>query len=118
MACLLPERSGGGPDRQRWEQLKRFLGAERWQLEAILDDVLLSLLQIGLIIFCASLILYFRYLSPAISLIIGIPFSVGLASFIGSAICIIWDTVGSALFKVHFPIYYSWQFIPYPGRGG
>ncbi|KIO18251.1 hypothetical protein M407DRAFT_49848, partial [Tulasnella calospora MUT 4182] len=23
-------RRGGGPDRQRWEQLKRFLGAERW----------------------------------------------------------------------------------------
>ncbi|KAG9031001.1 hypothetical protein FS837_003126 [Tulasnella sp. UAMH 9824] len=67
------KRSGGGPDRQRWEQLKRFLGAERWQLEPILDDVLPSLLQIGLIIFCASLILYLRHLSPAISLIVGIP---------------------------------------------
>ncbi|KAG8915728.1 hypothetical protein FRC00_000824 [Tulasnella sp. 408] len=67
------KRSGGGPDRQRWEQLKRFLGAERWQLEPILDDVLPSLLQIGLIIFCASLILYLRHLSPAISWIVGIP---------------------------------------------
>ncbi|KAG8940550.1 hypothetical protein FRC04_005188 [Tulasnella sp. 424] len=27
------KRSGGGPDRQRWEQLKRFLGAERWRLD-------------------------------------------------------------------------------------
>ncbi|KAG8958217.1 hypothetical protein FRC00_002935 [Tulasnella sp. 408] len=32
------KRGGGGPDRQRWEQLKRFLGAERWRLEPILDD--------------------------------------------------------------------------------
>ncbi|KAG8938534.1 hypothetical protein FRC04_008350, partial [Tulasnella sp. 424] len=85
------KRGGGGPDRQRWEQLKRFLGAERWRLEAILDDVLPSLLQIGLIIFCASLILYLRHLSPAISLIVGIPLYVGLAFFIGSALCTLWD---------------------------
>ncbi|KAG8926296.1 hypothetical protein FRC01_009048, partial [Tulasnella sp. 417] len=39
------KRSGGGPDGQRWEQLKRFLGAERWGLELILDDILPSLLQ-------------------------------------------------------------------------
>ncbi|KAG8915729.1 hypothetical protein FRC00_000825 [Tulasnella sp. 408] len=85
------KKSGGGPDRQRWEQLKRFLGAERWQLEPILDDVLPSLLQIGLIIFCASLILYLRHLSPAISLIVGIPMYVGLAIFVGSALCTVWD---------------------------
>ncbi|KIO19985.1 hypothetical protein M407DRAFT_50292, partial [Tulasnella calospora MUT 4182] len=63
------KRSGGGPDRQRWEQLSRFLGAERWQLEPMLDDVLPSLLQLGLIIFCISLILYLRHLSPTISII-------------------------------------------------
>ncbi|KAG8940741.1 hypothetical protein FRC04_005065 [Tulasnella sp. 424] len=85
------KRGGGGPDRQRWEQLKRFLGAERWRLEAILDDVLPSLLQIGLIIFCISLILYLRHLSPAISKIVGIPLYVGLAFFIGSALCAVWD---------------------------
>ncbi|KAG8943558.1 hypothetical protein FRC04_002783, partial [Tulasnella sp. 424] len=85
------KRGGGGPDRQRWEQLKRFLGAERWRLEAILDDVLPSLLQIGLVIFCISLILYLRHLSPAISLIVGIPLYVGLAFFIGSALCTVWD---------------------------
>ncbi|KAG8915731.1 hypothetical protein FRC00_000827 [Tulasnella sp. 408] len=85
------KRSGGGSDRQRWEQLKRFLGAERWQLEPILDDVLPSLLQIGLIIFCASLILYLRHLSPAISWIVGIPMYVGLAIFVGSALCTVWD---------------------------
>ncbi|KAG8918836.1 hypothetical protein FRC01_001627 [Tulasnella sp. 417] len=85
------KRSGGGPDRQRWEQLKRFLGAERWQLEPILDDVLPSLLQIGLIIFCVSFILYLRNLSPAISVIVGIPIYIGLAFFVGSALCTVWD---------------------------
>ncbi|KAG8924324.1 hypothetical protein FRC00_005239 [Tulasnella sp. 408] len=49
------KRRGGGPERQRWEQLKRFLGAERWRLEWVLDDFLPSLLQSGLIIFCISL---------------------------------------------------------------
>ncbi|KAG8963214.1 hypothetical protein FRC00_007279 [Tulasnella sp. 408] len=69
------KRSGGGPDRQRWEQLKRSLGAERWRLEPILDDVLPSLLQIGLIIFCASLILYLRHLSPSISIFPAVTFA-------------------------------------------
>lgn len=81
------KRSGGGPDRQRWEQLERFLGAERWRLKPILDDVLPSLLQIGLIIFCASLILYLHYLSPTIAIIVGVPLYVGLAFFVGSALC-------------------------------
>ncbi|KAG9040351.1 hypothetical protein FS837_000760 [Tulasnella sp. UAMH 9824] len=85
------KRSGNGPDRQRWEQLKRFLGAERWKLEPILDDVLPSLLQVGLIIFCASLIIHLRHLSPAISLIVGVPMYVGLAFFVGSGLCTVWD---------------------------
>ncbi|KAG9018533.1 hypothetical protein FRB90_011509 [Tulasnella sp. 427] len=62
------KREGGGVDRQRWEQLKQFLGVKRWRLEPILDDVLPSILQIGLI-FCASLILYLRHLNPSISII-------------------------------------------------
>ncbi|KAG8927236.1 hypothetical protein FRC00_002216 [Tulasnella sp. 408] len=85
------KRGGGGPDARRWAQLKRYLGAERWGLEPILDDVLPSLLQIGLIIFCASLLLYLRHLSPAISLVVGIPMYLGLAFFIGSSFCIFWD---------------------------
>ncbi|KAG8898292.1 hypothetical protein FRC00_003028 [Tulasnella sp. 408] len=85
------KRSGGGPDHQRWEELKRFLGAERWRLQTILDDVLPSLLQIGLIIFCVSLILYLQHLNHTISLIVAIPMYVGLAFFIGSALCTVWD---------------------------
>lgn len=85
------KRSGGGPDRQRWEQLKRFLGAERWRLELILDDILPSLLQIGLIIFCVALIIYLNNLSPIVSKIVGVPMYVGLAFIVGSALCTIWD---------------------------
>ncbi|KAG9003192.1 hypothetical protein FRB90_011235 [Tulasnella sp. 427] len=80
------KRGGGGVDRQRWEQLKRLLGAERWHLEPVLDDVLPSILQMGLIIFCASLILYLRHLNPSISIIVGVPMYVGFAIFIGTAL--------------------------------
>ncbi|KAG8900259.1 hypothetical protein FRC00_013732 [Tulasnella sp. 408] len=85
------ERSGGGPDYQRWQQLQRFLGAEQWHLETILEDILPLFLQIGLIIFCVSLVLYLRYLSPALSLVVGLPFCGGLAVFIGTALCTLWD---------------------------
>ncbi|KAG9046125.1 hypothetical protein FS837_005052 [Tulasnella sp. UAMH 9824] len=85
------KRGGGGRERQRWEQLKRFLGAVRWRLGPILHDVLPSLLQIGLIIFCISLILYLRYLNPAISVIVGIPMSIGLALFIWTSVCTVQD---------------------------
>ncbi|KAG8947702.1 hypothetical protein FRC04_010546 [Tulasnella sp. 424] len=60
------KRGGGGPDRQRWEQLKRLLGAERWGLELILDDILPSLLQAGLIMFCISFIIYLNTLSSTL----------------------------------------------------
>lgn len=85
------KRSGGGPDRQRWEQMKRFLGAQRWRLELILDDVLPSLLQSGLIIFCVALIIYLRHLSPLISTLIGIPIYLGLSIFVATALCTLWD---------------------------
>lgn len=85
------KRSGGGAERQRWEQLKRYLGAERWQLEPILDDVLPYLLQFGLIIFCVSLLLYLHHLSPKIAILVGIPLYIGLAFFIGSALCTMRD---------------------------
>ncbi|KAG8901566.1 hypothetical protein FRC01_009808, partial [Tulasnella sp. 417] len=88
------KRSGGGTDRQRWEQLKRFLGAERWRLELILDDVLPFLLQTGLIIFCTSLLLYLYYLNPSLFMVVGVPMYLGLAIFLASAACT--DIGGSA----------------------
>ncbi|KAG8945301.1 hypothetical protein FRC04_001078 [Tulasnella sp. 424] len=85
------KRSGGGPDRQRWEQLKRFLGAERWGLEWALDDFLPSILQIGLIIFCISLTIYLSTLHPTLSTVVGTFMCAGLALFIITALLATWD---------------------------
>ncbi|KAG8965455.1 hypothetical protein FRC00_002702 [Tulasnella sp. 408] len=88
------KRTGGGPERQRWEQLKRFLGAERWKLEGVLDDVLPSLLQIGLIIFCISLTIYLNTLLPMLSNVVGALMCAGLAILIWhSAIALFMDQV-------------------------
>ncbi|KAG8905248.1 hypothetical protein FRC01_008420, partial [Tulasnella sp. 417] len=85
------KRSGGGPERQRWEQLRRFLGAERWQLELVLDDFLPSLLQIGLVIFCISLVIYLNTLHPTLSKVVGAFMYAGLAILIMTAILASWD---------------------------
>ncbi|KAG8945304.1 hypothetical protein FRC04_001081 [Tulasnella sp. 424] len=85
------KRSGGGPDRQRWEQLKRFLGAERWGLEWALDDFLPSILQIGLIIFCISLTIYLSTLHHTLSNVVGTFMCAGLAIFIITALLATWD---------------------------
>ncbi|KAG8939300.1 hypothetical protein FRC04_006716 [Tulasnella sp. 424] len=73
------KRGGGGADRQRWEQLRRFLGAERWHLELVLDDILPTLLQIGLILFCVALVLYLSTLDQTLSWIVGAVLTTALA---------------------------------------
>ncbi|KAG8964934.1 hypothetical protein FRC00_000240, partial [Tulasnella sp. 408] len=85
------KRSGGGPDRERWEQLKRYLGAKRWYLQFILDDILPSLLQLGLVIFSISLLIYLETLHPTVSKIVGIPLYIALIFASLGAICPIWD---------------------------
>ncbi|KAG8901801.1 hypothetical protein FRC00_004398 [Tulasnella sp. 408] len=85
------KRRGGGPEARRWEQLKRFLGAARWRLELVLDDVLPSLLQIGLIIFCISLTIYLNILHPVLAKVVGALMGAGLASLVLTAIFATWD---------------------------
>ncbi|KAG8919360.1 hypothetical protein FRC01_001326, partial [Tulasnella sp. 417] len=80
------KRSGGGAERQRKEQLRRQLGAQRWRLELVLDDILPDLLQVGLIIFCISFILYLRTLSGPMSFIISGIVGTALAIAVGAAI--------------------------------
>ncbi|KAG8937986.1 hypothetical protein FRC00_006319 [Tulasnella sp. 408] len=65
------KKGGGGPEHQRWEQLRRYLAAKRWQLEMVLDDLVPSLLQLGLVIFSISFALYLNTLSHPLSRIIG-----------------------------------------------
>ncbi|KAG8897790.1 hypothetical protein FRC01_011175 [Tulasnella sp. 417] len=57
------KRGSGGPDRERWEHLRRHLGAKRWKLELVLNDILPSLLQLGVAIFCASFVIYLGILN-------------------------------------------------------
>ncbi|KAG8922817.1 hypothetical protein FRC00_006987, partial [Tulasnella sp. 408] len=85
------KRSGGGAERQRWEQLRRYLGAKRWRLELILDDVLPSVLQLGLVIFCIAFILYLGTLSRPLCYAIAAPRCAVAALIFAMAILTAWD---------------------------
>lgn len=85
------KRSGGGPVHQRREQLRRYLGAKRWKLEAILSGVLPGLLQMGLLIFCISFILYLDTLNRRMSYIVSVPIGLALAMVFLMAISAVWD---------------------------
>lgn len=85
------KRSGGGPAHQRWEQLRRYLGAKRWRLELVLDDVLPSVIQIALVIFCVAFILYLGTLSSTLCYAIIAPLSVAGALVLAMAIFTAWD---------------------------
>ncbi|KAG8923195.1 hypothetical protein FRC01_013072 [Tulasnella sp. 417] len=85
------KRSGGGAEHQRKEQLRRQLGAQRWRLELVLDDVFPGLLQTGLVIFCISFILYLHTLSASMSSAVASIVGTGLAMAIVAALCATWD---------------------------
>ncbi|KAG8947796.1 hypothetical protein FRC04_010282 [Tulasnella sp. 424] len=85
------KRSGGVAEHQRNEQLRRQLGAQRWRLELVLDDILPSLLQVGLVVFCISFILYLRTLSGAMSTVVAGVVGTALAIIVGAAVCVTWD---------------------------
>ncbi|KAG8947795.1 hypothetical protein FRC04_010281 [Tulasnella sp. 424] len=85
------KRSGGGAEHQRNEQLRRQLGAQRWRLELVLDDILPSLLQVGLVIFCISFVLYLRTLSGSMSTVVAAVVGTALAITVGAAVCATWD---------------------------
>ncbi|KAG8924891.1 hypothetical protein FRC01_010924 [Tulasnella sp. 417] len=85
------KRSGGGAERQRWEQLRRYLGAKRWKLELILDDVLPSVLQVALVIFCVAFSLYLGTLSKSLSYAIATPLCAAGTIIVMMAFCAAWD---------------------------
>ncbi|KAG8943815.1 hypothetical protein FRC04_002509 [Tulasnella sp. 424] len=85
------KRSGGGAEYQRWEQLRRYLGAKRWRLELVLDDVLPSLLQVALVIFCVAFILYLGTLSRSLCYTIAAPLCAAGAIIVMTAMCAAWD---------------------------
>ncbi|KAG8967083.1 hypothetical protein FRC05_002297 [Tulasnella sp. 425] len=85
------KRSGGGAESQRWEQLRRYLGAKRWRLELVLDDVLPSVLQVGLVIFCVAFVLYLGTLSRSLCYAIAAPLCMAGAIIVMMAMCAAWD---------------------------
>ncbi|KAG9029639.1 hypothetical protein FS837_003503 [Tulasnella sp. UAMH 9824] len=85
------KRSGGGPEAQRWEQLRRHLGAKRWHLEAVLDDVLPSLLQLGLVIFCISFVLYPGTLTRPMCYTVAAPVGLAFVCILVISICVALD---------------------------
>ncbi|KAG8912520.1 hypothetical protein FRC01_005064 [Tulasnella sp. 417] len=85
------KRSGGGAELQRKEQLRRQLGAQRWRLELVLDDILPGLLQAGLVIFSISFILYLRTLSGFMSSAIAAMVGAAFVLAVGAAVCATWD---------------------------
>lgn len=85
------KRGGGSPERQRLDQIDRFIGAEKWHLELILDDLLPSLLQVGLVLFCVSLVVYLRTINSPLSWIVGSSLGTAFAILIAMAICAGWD---------------------------
>lgn len=85
------KRGGGGAESQRWEQLRRYLGAKRWRLELVLDDVLPSVLQIALVIFCIAFILYLNTLSDSLCYTIAAPLCGAGAIIVLTAFCAAWD---------------------------
>ncbi|KAG8911091.1 hypothetical protein FRC01_005936 [Tulasnella sp. 417] len=82
------KRSPGG---QKFHRLRRHLGAERWHLELVLDDILPSLLQIGLIIFCIALVIYLNTLDHTLSGIVGCLLAIALLALVVMAMFTIWD---------------------------
>ncbi|KAG8961038.1 hypothetical protein FRC05_006400 [Tulasnella sp. 425] len=107
------KRSGGGAEAQRWEQLRRYLGAKRWRLEAILDDILPSLLQLGLVIFCISFVLYLRTLSGPMCYAVAAPIGLALGCIVLMAVCAAYDHW--CPFKS--PLSHLFQLISRPIRG-
>ncbi|KAG8912456.1 hypothetical protein FRC01_005092 [Tulasnella sp. 417] len=77
---LYRNRSGGGVDQQRWEQLRRSLGAERWGLVPVLEVVLPLLIQTSLIIFAAGFVSFLGTASETLAIFVLVPLVV--ASFL------------------------------------
>ncbi|KAG9042385.1 hypothetical protein FS837_010943 [Tulasnella sp. UAMH 9824] len=85
------KRGGGGPEYQRWEQLRRSLGAERWKLEMVLDDLVPSMLQLGLVIFCISFALYLGTLSQSLNRIMVALLCVAGTTLVALSACVTFD---------------------------
>ncbi|KAG8924286.1 hypothetical protein FRC00_005276, partial [Tulasnella sp. 408] len=92
---LYRNTKGGGVDQQRWEQLRRSLGAERWGLVPVLEVALPILIQAALIIFAVGFVSFLGTRSETLANFVLIPLVV--ASFLWAL------TAGISLWDVSCP---------------
>ncbi|KAG9040444.1 hypothetical protein FS837_000608, partial [Tulasnella sp. UAMH 9824] len=96
------KREGGGPEHERWEQLRRHLGAKRWKLELVLDDILPGLLQLGVAIFCTSFVIYLGTLKHTMWAFVAVPTLVLLVGLLFMATAAAWDKSAPPDYKSAF----------------
>lgn len=85
----------GGVDQQRWERLRRSLGAERWGLVPLLEFGLPGLIQSSLLFFSVGLVLFLQTMSQSLALLV-------LTHLLGAGFLFIL-TVGFSLWDVSCP---------------
>ncbi|KAG8932768.1 hypothetical protein FRC01_012397 [Tulasnella sp. 417] len=85
------KRGGGGPESERWDQLRRYLGAKRWGLELVLNNLVPSLLLLGLVIFCIAFALYLKTLNGSLNRIIARLLWIAVAAILGLSACVAFD---------------------------
>lgn len=76
---------------RRWDLERKFEGAKRWQLAAILEVLLPTLLQAALFLFMIGFIIFFRNLSAPVGLSILVVSVIGGFAFFVSVLCSVWD---------------------------
>ncbi|KAG8913447.1 hypothetical protein FRC01_004545 [Tulasnella sp. 417] len=84
-------RDGGGVDRQRWDQLRRSLGAERWGLVPILEVVLPILIQIALIIFAGGFVIFLGTMNKTLARWVLVPLLIAGFFFVVTVALSLWD---------------------------
>ncbi|KAG8919471.1 hypothetical protein FRC01_001282 [Tulasnella sp. 417] len=88
---LYRNRNGGGVDQQRWEQLRRSMGAERWGLVPVLEVVLPVLVQTSVIIFAVGLVSFLGTTSGTLAIFVLVPLVVASFLLVLFAGFSIWD---------------------------
>ncbi|KAG8938074.1 hypothetical protein FRC00_005335 [Tulasnella sp. 408] len=85
------KREGGGPESERWNQLRRYLGAKRWRLELVLNNLVPGLLLLGLVIFCIAFSFYLHTLSQPLNRPIAALLWVAVGLIVALSACVAFD---------------------------
>lgn len=78
-------------DKQRWEQLRRSLGAQRWGLVPVLETALPVIIQVALVIFYAGLVLFLGTKSPSLAGSLLVPLGAAAVAYLLTVGMSVWD---------------------------